>query len=70
MIGSVICTSVNVSRSSCSRKLGLASARMIPHRVHTMRGPEQRHRRVIGPTVSVQDRPVAAQGGAACAEAG
>jgi hypothetical protein len=33
------CPPVRLYRSECSRQLGRASALMMPHRVHTMRGP-------------------------------
>jgi hypothetical protein len=33
------CTPVRLSRAGCSRQFGRASAPIIPHRVHTIRGP-------------------------------
>jgi hypothetical protein len=47
-----------LSRAGCSRQFGRASAPMIPHRVHTMRGPKHWH--VIRPRVRAHDRPVVA----------
>ena len=35
-----ICTPVKLSRGGCSFQFGRASAPMIPHLVHTMRGPK------------------------------
>jgi hypothetical protein len=46
------CTPVRLSRGGCSRQFGRASAPMMPHRVHTMRGPN------VG---TAYDRPVVAQ---------
>jgi hypothetical protein len=50
-----------VSRAGRSRQFGRASAPMIPHLVHTIRGAECWHWHVISPAVGAQDRPVVAQ---------
>jgi hypothetical protein len=49
-----------LSRCGCSCQFGRASAPMIPHRVHTMRGAERWHWHVIGPRVCAHDGPVVA----------
>ena len=48
--------SVRVSRGGCSCQLGRASAPMIPHHVHTMRGPNVRiDLAEIGPLIALRD---------------
>jgi hypothetical protein len=54
------CTPVSVSRAGCSSQFGRASAPMIPHRVHTMRGPNDGTGTWSGHGSAPQDRPMVA----------